>query len=236
MVFQPDEKQIATLRAELDTLTPALAEARKVVDMCDGRYIVAWALDPLTTLLPHAEKARITARLLKLDAINRVHNGDPNGALDSCRAILNVGRSLGDEPLLITQLVRVAIQTVSLRTLEHILAVGEPSDEALAAMQRLLEDEEAQALLRAALRGERATLNDLYARLASGELKKMGQEEVPPAIQWLWGEWMVTYARGVVLEEMNEALAIADAPLSSQRELAESWDQGIIAAISATSG
>ena len=56
----------------------------------------------------------------KLDAILRMHDGDFDGVLASCRAEFNVGRSLGDEPLLMSQLVRIAIESPSIRTIEHV--------------------------------------------------------------------------------------------------------------------
>ena len=225
-VFSPDEAQVAALRTELTALGPALAEARKVVDMPEGRYAIAWTVDPFATLLPDQQAARNTARLLKLDAILRAHEGDIDGSLESCRAILNVARSIGDEPFAIIQIVRIAIGRVALRAIEHVLSVGEPSEQALAKVQTLLESEEAESLLRSALRGERSILDAFYARLASGELTKMGGEGWPPAVQWLWGEFMVTHPRGVVLEEMNSLIPIADAPLSSQRELYLDWEKG----------
>ena len=55
------------------------------------------------------------ARLLQADAAIRAHNGDLDGALDSCRAILGAGRSIGDEPFVISQLVRIAIGMLSRR-------------------------------------------------------------------------------------------------------------------------
>ncbi len=221
-----DTQQIDSLRVRLAALMPAITEARKIADMPHGRYAVAWALNPLETRLPHAQEARGTARLLKLDAILRAHDGDADGALASSRAELNVGRSLGDEPLLMTQLVRIAIESPSLRTIEHVLANGEPSDGALSAVQGLLEDEEAQPLFRFAVRGERAALNDLYARLASGQLNGFVKDGETSALdQWLYRQAMCIYARGIILEEMTEAVAIADAPLSQQYELAEAWAQ-----------
>ena len=222
----PSEEQITAVRAELDALAPALTEARKVVDMPEGRYAVAYALDPLSTLLPDEQNARNSARLLKLDSILRVHDGDIDGSIASCRGILNVGRSIGDEPFAITQLLRIAVETVSVRSIEHVLACGEPSEVSLASMQGALEVEESQPMLLPALRGERAILNDLYSRLASRELTKLGGDDLSPTLHWLYAEAMHTYARGVVLEEMNGIIPIAKAPLSSQIELTRAWEPG----------
>jgi hypothetical protein len=222
----PSEEQIIAVRAELESLAPALTVARKVVDMPEGRFAVAYALDPLTTPLLDEQNARNSARLLKLDSIIRVHDGDFDGAIASCRGILNVGRSIGDEPFAITQLLRIAVETVSVRSIEHVLAFGEPSEESLASIQGALEIEESQPMLLQALRGERAMLNDLYSRLASRELTKLGGEDLSPTLHWLYAEAMHAYARGVVLEEMNGIIPIAKAPFSSQIELTRAWESG----------
>ena len=61
------------------------------------------------TPLPQTLEARVVARLLALDAAMRATDGDFDGALESCRAIFGVGRSIGDEPFLFAQRVRCAL-------------------------------------------------------------------------------------------------------------------------------
>jgi hypothetical protein len=56
----------------------------------------------------------------------------------------------------ISQLVRIACQAVALNTLERVLAQTEPSEEALEAFQKRVEEEEKSPLLLFAFRGERA--------------------------------------------------------------------------------
>ena len=86
-------------------------------------------------------------RLLVADAAIRAHDGDCDGALDSCRAILGTARSIGDEPFLISQLVRFAIDAVALKSVRRALGQGESSEAALARLQNLLTDELAQPLM-----------------------------------------------------------------------------------------
>ena len=58
--------------------------------------------------------------------------------------LLSIGRSIGDEPFLISQLVRIAIGTVAMKSTRRVLGQGEPSDAALARLQALVLDELAQ--------------------------------------------------------------------------------------------
>ena len=55
----------------------------------------------IDTPLPQTQDVRTVARLLMIDAAIRAHDGNPDGALESCSAILGAGRSIGDEPFLI---------------------------------------------------------------------------------------------------------------------------------------
>jgi hypothetical protein len=94
--------------------------------------------------------------LLALDAHAASADGDSDGALRSCRAALNAGRSMGDEPTGIAQMVRVACALDAVRALERVMAQGEASEPALKAMQRLLEDEAAASTLLIRARAYRA--------------------------------------------------------------------------------
>src|SRR5438270_406507 len=88
------------------------------------------------------------------------HAGRPR-PVDSCRAILGLGRSIGDEPFLVSQLVRIAIGSVAMNAAYRVLGQGQPSDTALERLQALLLDEQAQPLLVHALRGERAVMTEV---------------------------------------------------------------------------
>ena len=84
---------------------------------------------------------------------------------DSCRAMVNAGRSLGDEPFFICQLVRTACRRMALERAEQALAQGEPSEAALAALQRALESDESEPFFLRGCRGERATWDRFFEAL-----------------------------------------------------------------------
>src|SRR5688572_13556060 len=94
--------------------------------------------------------------------------GDVAGALRSARGIVNAGRSLYDEPLAISQLIRIACVAIAVNAAERSLSLGEAPDAELAALQRLLADEEKHPTLLVVMRGERAVFHDLWTKLISG--------------------------------------------------------------------
>jgi hypothetical protein len=95
--------------------------------------------------------------------------------------MLNTGRAIGDEPTLISLLIRIALQAVSLASLERTLAQGEPSVAELEALQRLLEDEVRQPLLWIALRGERAGIYRTLEAMTNSRipLSQLGRGSIP---------------------------------------------------------
>jgi hypothetical protein len=160
--------QVKALQQELDKAAAALPQARKLKDMPRGRFPITYARDGISTLLASHE-ARDVAYLLHNASLLRAQEGDADGALECCRAICNCARAIGDEPSLVSQLVRIACRSTAVSDAERVLAQGQPSAPALLALQRALEEEELEPLLLIAMRGERALLDRLMAALQHGE-------------------------------------------------------------------
>jgi hypothetical protein len=168
---QLNEEQITALRTELKNAAAALVQARKLADLPEGRYPVTYSPDFISTLIPHVQDAREIASLMAYDAMLRAQDQDADGALASARAVLNAGRSIGDEPFAISQLVRIACRAMAVEKLQRVLAQGEPSEAALLPVQQLLEKEEAEPLMWIISRGERAGDDRLMQTIQTGRTK-----------------------------------------------------------------
>lgn len=228
---QLDARQLDGLRAELEDLAPVLAISRPVAELPRGRPELTYSRNVLNTPLPYAQGARQVARLLLIDAMLRAQEGDLDGALDSGRALMNVGRSLGDEPFLISQLVRISIGQVALASIQRTLAQGEPSDSALAKFEALLSEEAAEPILLTAMRGERAAIDDLFTKLSAGEVSP-GEFESPPhstrkhpVAGFAYMDSFLAYNHGVVLDLMNRAVEISKRPPHELPPLWKRWDE-----------
>ena len=92
--------------------------ARYPIDLREGH----------NTLLPHLAPLRQLARELSIDALYHGAKGDTERALASVFAISPIGESLRDEPILISQLVRMAIIRINLRAIEMLMAHAELDD------------------------------------------------------------------------------------------------------------
>jgi hypothetical protein len=214
--------QFALLQAEFANAAEARTEVRKLALLPHGRY------PPVTDSRPaFGMEALALAKMLLLDALLLAQEGDVDGALRCCRGSLNAGRSFGDEPVFFSQLVRLACQTVALQGIEHTLAQGEPADAALADLQELLRQEEAEPWLLHMMRGERAGINeaiqagktelsDLTQAYPNGTLELLELSLPGARLQNLAGH--ITY--------LNQMVEIAKAPVEEQANRTKELEAG----------
>jgi hypothetical protein len=172
---QLDERQTQDLQTALAIAQPALTEAHKLIDLPDGRYPYTSTPDGgITTNSPSVGLLHRVPIVLYFDVLLRGQQGDADGALASCRGMLNVGRSAGDDLTFHIQLARMAIRSSCCGKIERVLAQGQPSEAALTATQRLLEREEAVPLFLIGARGQRAGWHRMLETLHDGQLPGIG--------------------------------------------------------------
>jgi tRNA A-37 threonylcarbamoyl transferase component Bud32 len=164
-----DADQTRRLRVLLKPAEKGLAEARRLAEFPRGRHAVQWSRDGLSTALPHADRCRRITTLLRGDSVLRAHDGDLIGAVISCRAALASGRSLGDEPAMVSQLARSVCCRQAVRAAERVLAQGEPPAQALVPLEESFRQESDEPLFLIAARGERGMLHWLYTSIEAGD-------------------------------------------------------------------
>ncbi len=213
-----DEATADRLRSELETHAAAVEIARTVADYRRGRHELKLGPTLIDTPLSETQASRTVVRLLEIDAAVRAHDGNLDGALDSCRAMIGVGRSIGDEPFLISHLVRINEGAFAMKSAGRALGQGEPTDAALARLQTLVLDELAQPIMLHGFKGERATLNEIIRRVGAGEMPISAlsggappfDPDATPTPIAPWGRLMFDNQRAVGLEWTNKMVAIAD--------------------------
>jgi len=235
---QLSQEQITALRVEMESAKATRDQARKLADLSEGRYPIHYSDDWVGTLIPHLQGAREITNLLAWDVMLLAQDGDADRALESCRAIVNTGRSIGDEPFMISELVRIAIRAIAVGKIERALAQGQPSDAPLAALQQLLEKEEAEQLTMNALRGERAGFDHLLEAFQTGKkaltdrdlkglsgLNRSSDEdrEQLDAMD-LRSPGLIPAQRAAMLRYMNRGVEIAKLPLEQQQGQFERWE------------
>jgi hypothetical protein len=221
-------QQAELLEKELKRAAAALVEARRILDFPDGRFgrLKPTANDSFFDLTD-TQDSRTTGNLLSMDALARAQRNDGDGAVDSCRGVLHTGRCIGDEPLLISMLVRMAMRAMAASHLDRTLALTQPGEKTLHRFQEVLELEERENLFLIGMRGERAWADSVVQRLMDGStnieavigiparsrrrLHVPNPENLTPLLSGsLWDQ------RAELLQIESDFVAIADQPSHTQ--------------------
>lgn len=145
-----------------------------------GAYPIQAADNPFAILLPHLASLRKAARLTAMDAVYRAEAGDASGAADDLFAARRLCASIGDGPILIDCLVRIAAEGLVTRALERSLGLCEMLPDRLAALRDEVRREQNELSFTSAFVNERAGV--LYVLAERPDLmKETLQDAAEPA-------------------------------------------------------
>ena len=209
-IAQLNRQQSELIRGELAKIVKPLEEARKLKDMPRGRFPVVYTDDFIGTLLPEHQNARTIAEWLQHDAMLLAHDEEYDKAVESCLALLTASRAFDGDPFLISHLIRVAMQTIAIVSLERVLAQGQASEPTLQAMQSALERETKESGWLAAVRGERAGFHHLFDNIRQGKVEaawlgKMGIRTGANSLEGV-GMWIADRYPSMLLKYYPELL------------------------------
>lgn len=142
------EQLLARYRGSLEQMHQAAREGGH------ARFPTRFA-DGIQMLLPHAQQLRAGARLLALESVVAAHRGQTDAAVDATAAIFAAARSLEQEPVLISQLVRMALGAMARQRIQWLLSAVTLDDHQLARLDAELAASDYQKPLRQGLLGER---------------------------------------------------------------------------------
>jgi hypothetical protein len=208
------------LVAQLGQARRALEEAKKLAGMPFGRFdgrAVPRGWDVAGTEMQMRSNV---AQLLGCDVIEKADRGQIDEALVSVAAALNARRSGGDEPNI---LVAIAGQSGvwAANNLQFALAHGVASNESLAKLQSILEEQDRAPVLLNIVRAERAEAHNRMSRVESGELDASWAGMPVSAWSRPLSPLLVPRTHAWALRFFGKCLEIAKLP-SPDRQL--SWD------------
>ncbi|MBN9117807.1 MAG: hypothetical protein J0I06_01335 [Planctomycetes bacterium] len=193
-----------------------------------GYHVVT--VEGILIKLDETIEARRVAHLMRTDAVLAAQEGDAVRGLRAAHAVLNTGRSIGDEPSLLSSIVHFACGTMAAEAAVRVLAITDPQNAApeLAALQVALEAELDEPVLVNGLRGERAVYDRFLGRVEDGALgadalARMG--EMKPTSE---GRVALYLRRGFIPEDhrrflrfMSDFIAAAKGPPHERLRAAE---------------
>jgi hypothetical protein len=149
----PQLQQAAELIAQNQT---ALAIFRRAATLPGSRYPADLSQGAFAEL-PHLSPLKSSVNLLQLEALVHAQNGRGREAAEAIQAMLGAGRSLAQEPIVISQLVRSAMDYLAVASTERALNLTTLAEPQLAALQAAFAEAETPNLSTRALVGERAS-------------------------------------------------------------------------------
>src|SRR5262249_47719179 len=159
---------------EADTLLkcaePAIGEAYKLRDRPFGRYPLKYSDDFLDTKVPHLQPLREVLSALEKEALLHAFGADADKAWQACRAMINAGQTVADEPLIISQLIRMGSHESAVTEMERALSLGQANEKTLNEARALFARLEEEDLFLIAVRGERAGNHVLFTNLSNGSV------------------------------------------------------------------
>jgi hypothetical protein len=134
-----EENSPLTTATTIDVANPAVTETlarhaatldliRRAADRDTCRFQRDWTRPSIGMLLPEMQSLRTAARLLVLDTRREAADGNAADALHDVARIQRIGRHAASEPILISNLVGIAIDTMALETLAQVLPTLRKSD------------------------------------------------------------------------------------------------------------
>lgn len=182
--------------------------------------------------LPHLAKLRTCAQLLEKDAVANAGKGRMDLAAQSVMDCLQLARSLDQEPLLISQLVRVACDAIAQSSLEDSLSLKAFSEEQLVRLQAAFSKETVSVggCLSRALAGERCGSITIFQTPPSEFAKLSGDlgENSPFKSQAEFeryrksADFVVDF--NLCLDLLSNWAAVVSAPFPECLEAADVWE------------
>ena len=140
---------------------PAIELLHKAADSGKCRYPIDLKKG-VNTELPHLAKLRDSGRLLLLNAAFNLEQGKAEASLQSITDTLGAACSLEDEPVLLSQLVRIALEKLSVSALERVLSQHGLEEKQLAIAASAFRNAECPLGLHRAFIGERCIGVNLF--------------------------------------------------------------------------
>lgn len=163
--------------------------------------------------LDHLERVRAASQLLDLEARVHLHRHNLAAATESLICELRLAETLRAEPLLVSQMVRVAIFHKSLERIYEFLEQGQPQESDLAKLQSVLHEIDFPGSLTRALQGERAIIYETCTSDTKSMQQVVGSV---PALDWAPQEQLITEMRpgdvSMVLTLLTEAVEASKHP------------------------
>jgi len=171
-------EQIQLLTGYVEMNSNALAKMAEALKLPKSRYPVDFS-PGLETLSPHLDTLRELSLLDEYRAVLAIDSGQPANADVSVKDILGMARTLDEEPMLISQLVRFGLVRIGVATLEDRFNAGKLSDAELTDLADFFAQQNETNFIARGLIGERAMAVSIF-RTSFAKMKQQLEDFEAP--------------------------------------------------------
>jgi hypothetical protein len=204
--------------AALSQWDPVLEELRTASSRPHSVFPIHYE-ENFNALLPHLATLKTISQIVRLRALARLAAGRKDEAMQDVMLGVRLGEALRTEPLLISQLVRIAILHLTLQPVWEGLARRDWNDAQMRDLQNALAGVQLLPDYGRAMRGERAFSNDLFERMRTGQMNRgqsvdLGGSALEPEVtRFLPSGWF--YHNQTMLNRLHQqyTLPVIDASL-----------------------
>jgi len=153
----------------VESVEPAIPPTLRLEHFQRGRHPITYSADGINTSRAHlTDISEIYNRVLEPLVLMHVDAGDASAAVRDCVCLLNLARSIGDDPLV--QTVRTRFDLFSVWAVQRLLGHMEIADADIRRLQTVLTEETAHDAWPAVLRGDRALWHRIMLAVQAGSL------------------------------------------------------------------
>jgi len=215
-----------------DLITQYLADNQQALELLHKGAAIEHSRYPIDlgkgfeALMPDLSNIRDGAKLLKLKAVLHAENGKPEQVVDSITSTFGLARSLSKEPILVSQLVRIACQALAVSTIERSINRTEFTDEQLVDLSGTVVSAEAPSVMTRAFIGERCAGLSIFKMPAAqipSVLDMASNRPHPLGALAIWLYRFVGLAdmdAMIYLDLMNDYIKVLKLPPEQRREAA----------------
>lgn len=195
----------------------AIEHSRYPVDLSKG----------FEALMPDLSNIRVGAFLLKLEAVVHAENEKPQMVTNSIKSMLGLAGSLSKEPILVSQLVRIACQALAVSALEHAINRTEFTDEQLVSLSGTLANSEDPSAMTRAFAGERCAGASIF-KMPAAQIPRVTDGGSSPLAVVAFALYkfagLADMDASIYLDLMNDYMKAIQLPPQKRREAADAVD------------
>ena len=174
--------------------------------------------------IPDLSEIRTAVRLLKLEAILHTENGDGKLAVRSAKSCFGIARSLAKEPVMISQLVRTACQSLTATTIEYCVNRIELADEQLVELIEYVHNAENISDMSCAFVGERCMGISFFKSPESVNPDSINGIPFRPIVELYKAIGLADADEIIYLDIMDGYIKTAQLPVHQRMEAAKAID------------